>query len=53
MCKVKSLFKANLYLQLYPKGTITADEARLEIVATGLYEKNEEKFMDVQITHPT
>ena len=38
--------------QLHPKGTITADGARLDIVATGLYGKNEKTFMDVRITHP-
>ena len=38
--------------QFHPKGTITADGARLDIVATGLYGKNEKTFMDVRITHP-
>ena len=38
--------------QLHPKGTITADGARLDIVAIGLYGKNERTFMDVRITHP-
>ena len=38
---------------LHPKGTITADGARLDIVATGLYGRNERTFMDVRITHPT
>ena len=38
--------------QLHPKGTITADGARLDIVATGLYGKNEKTFMDVRIMHP-
>ena len=38
--------------KLHPKGTITADGARLDIVATGLYGKNEKTFMDVRITHP-
>ena len=38
--------------ELHPKGTITADGARLDIVATGLYGKNEKTFMDVRITHP-
>ena len=37
--------------QMHPKGTITADGARLDIVATGLYGKNEKTFMDVRITH--
>ena len=37
---------------LYPKGTTTADGARLDIVATGLHGKNEKTFMDVRITHP-
>ena len=37
---------------LHPKGTITADGARLDIVATGLHGKNEKTFMDVRITHP-
>ena len=36
----------------HPKGTITSDGARLDIVATGLYGKNEKTFMDVRITHP-
>ncbi len=39
--------------ELHPKGTITTDGARLDIVATGLYGKNEKTFMDVRITHPT
>ena len=30
--------------QFHPKGTITADGARLDIVATGLYGKNEKNF---------
>ena len=38
--------------ELHPKGTVTADGARLDIVATGLYGKNEKTFMDVRITHP-
>ena len=38
--------------ELHPRGTITADGARLDIVATGLYGKNEKTFMDVRITHP-
>ena len=38
--------------QFHPKGTITADGARLDIVATGLYGNNEKTFMDVRITHP-
>ena len=38
--------------ELHSKGTITADGARLDIVATGLYGKNEKTFMDVRITHP-
>ena len=37
--------------QMHPNGTITADGARLDIVATGLYGKNEKTFMDVRITH--
>ena len=37
--------------ELHPKGTITADGARLDIVATGLYGRNERTFMDVRITH--
>ena len=37
---------------LHPKGTITADGARLDIVATGLHGKNKKTFMDVRITHP-
>ena len=37
--------------QMHPKGTITVDGARLDIVATGLYGKNEKTFMDVRITH--
>ena len=38
--------------ELHSKGTITADGARLDIVATGLYRKNEKTFMDVRINHP-
>ncbi len=38
--------------ELHPKGTITSDGARLDIVATGLYGLNERTFMDVRITHP-
>ena len=38
--------------ELHPKGTITADGARLDIVATGLFGRNERTFMDVRITHP-
>ena len=37
---------------LHPRGTITADGARLDIAATGLYGRNERTFMDVRITHP-
>ena len=38
--------------QLHPKGTITADGARLDTVAIGLYGKYERTFMDVRISHP-
>ena len=38
--------------RFHPRGTITADGARLDILATGLYGKNEKTFMDVRITHP-
>ena len=38
--------------ELHPKGTITADRARLDNVATGLYGKNKKTFMGVRITHP-
>ncbi len=37
--------------ELHPRGTITADGARLDIVATGLYGRCERTFMDVRITH--
>ena len=37
--------------ELHPRGTITADGARLDIAATGLYGRNEKTFMDVRITH--
>ena len=37
--------------QMHPKGAITADGARLDIVATGLNRRNEKTFMDVRITH--
>jgi hypothetical protein len=37
--------------ELHPKGTITTDGARLDIVATGLYGRCERTFMDVRITH--
>ena len=38
--------------ELHPVGTITADGARLDIVATGLHGRNERTFMDVRVTHP-
>ena len=37
--------------ELHPKGIITTDGARLDIVATGLYGSCEKTFMDVRITH--
>lgn len=38
--------------ELHPKGTSTAEGARLDIVATGLFGPTEKAFMDVRITHP-
>ena len=38
--------------QLHPKGTMTADGLRLDVVAIGLHGKNERTFTDVRITHP-
>ena len=36
---------------MHPKGTITADGARLDIVATGLYGNNEKTFMGSRMVH--
>ena len=35
-----------------PRRTVTADGAKIDIVATGLIRKNEKTFMDVRIAHP-
>ena len=37
--------------ELHPNGTNTADGARLDIVATGLFGRCERTFMDVRVTH--